>query len=45
MAIAATTIGSDSTWPDVIGMPRNVVSQSGVRKYSVKNRAQPYSSV
>ena len=40
-----TIIGSDNTCPEVIGRPRKVVSQSGVRKYSVKKRAHPYSSV
>ncbi len=42
---APTIIGIDSIWPDVMGMPAQFTSQSGVRKYSVKKRAQPYSSV
>ena len=41
MISAATIIGSDSTWPEVIGRPAIVVSQSGTRNHSVKKRAQP----
>src|SRR4051812_36405702 len=45
MAPPPMIIGSDSIWPEVIGMPPTLTSQSGTRKYSVKKRAQPYSSV
>ncbi|MNS95517.1 hypothetical protein D3C72_1297830 [compost metagenome] len=43
--MAPTIIGRDSIWPEVIGTPSHTTSQSGVRKYSVKKRAQPYSRV